>query len=249
MGLLCLAFDLGSFDTLLVLFLSPKASFITFGAYALPVCGILAFALALSWVRIGWRGVSSRRLTVVRIAHVVAGALSAAVMVYTGLLLESIAAVPLWDSPLVPALFVASSLSCGFAITALAAYGAGVLREFQSALHRVTAIDAAAIVLELLALCALVLSPLCAMPVSANQTEAALRLSAERLAFGDYSVLFWVGLIAVGLVAPLALEALSARFRHRPGWLLAACCCVIAGGVFLRVCVTGAGVHPEIATI
>lgn len=246
-GLLCLALDLGSFDTLLALFLSPRASFISFGAYVLPACAILGFALALSWIRIGWRGVSSRRLTAVRVAHVVAAVVSVAVMAYTGLLLGSVAAVPLWNSPLVPILFVASSLSCGIALVVLAACGAGVWREFQGVLRRAAAIDMATIALEALALFALVAPPLNA--TCANQTDIALGLSAARLVSGDCSILFWAGLVAAGLVAPFAFELFGTRLRCKPQYLLAACCCVLAGGIFLRVCLVGAGMHPEISTL
>ena len=89
----------------------PTASYLAVGSWALAACLALAAALGLAWLGVGvWN------VALVRVVHVVAGLASLVVMVYTGLLLQSLGAVPLWATPWLPALFAASSLSCGAAV-------------------------------------------------------------------------------------------------------------------------------------
>ena len=246
-GAVCLSFDLGRFDALVVLLFSPRISYIAVGSFAVLACFALSLALVLVWLRIGWRGASDRRLRAVFATQAVALLVSFCVMAYTGLLLQSIGSVPLWNSPLVPVLFVASSASCGFALAVLSAHVANVARPFDRALSIIAKCDAALIAVELACLVALTVSAL--HVDAASQTQAMLLASAENLVLGDFAPAFWLGLIAVGLVAPLLFDVLWAKSGHSPRFALATCACVLVGGIVLRVCLVGAGAHPEISTL
>lgn len=246
-GAVCLSFDLGRFDALVVLLFSPRISYIAVGSFAVLACFALSLALVLAWLRIGWRGVSDRRLCAVFATQVAALLTSFCVMAYTGLLLQSIGSVPLWNSPLVPVLFVASSASCGFALAVLSAHVANVARPFDRALSIIAKCDAALITVEVACLVALTVSAL--HVDAASQTQATLLASAENLVLGDFAPAFWLGLIAVGLVAPLLFDILWAKSGHSPRFALATCACVLVGGIVLRVCLVGAGAHPEISTL
>ena len=108
-GIVSLLLDLGRIDRALALFLSPTMSVMTLGSYALAALGVLGAALVL--VRFMYLPFVKRSVVVALEAIAVAVAL--VVMLYTGLLLQSLGAVPLWSTPWLPALFAASSLSCG----------------------------------------------------------------------------------------------------------------------------------------
>lgn len=246
-GAVCLSFDLGRFDALVVLLFSPRISYIAVGSFAVLACFALSLALVLAWLRIGWRGASDRRLCAVFATQVAALLTSFCVMAYTGFLLQSIGSVPLWNSPLVPVLFVASSASCGFALAVLSAHVANVARPFDRALSIIAKCDAALITVEVACLVALTVSAL--HVDAASQTQATLLASAENLVLGDFAPAFWLGLIAVGLVAPLLFDILWAKSGHSPRFALATCACVLVGGIVLRVCLVGAGAHPEISTL
>ncbi len=246
-GSACLAFDLGRFDALVTLVASPRPSFIAIGSYAILVCCVLAFALALLWLRIGWRGVPIARLRVATAAHVACAFTAVCVMAYTGLLLQSIGSVPLWNSPFVPVLLVASSASCGCALVIFSAHVTDVWRPFAKTLFAISKCDAALIAIEAVCLVLFVTGFL--RVDTTNQTLVALRESACDLVFGDFSLAFWIGLVVVGLVAPLVFDVLWAKSSRSPRFALAACACVLVGGLVLRTCLVGAGMHPEISTL
>ena len=246
-GAACLSFDLGRFDALVALLFSPRVSYIAVGSFAVLACFVLSLALALAWLRIGWRGSSGRRLRVVFATQAVALLVSFCVMAYTGLLLQSIGSVPLWNSPFVPVLFVASSASCGCALAVLSAHAANMAKAFDRALSVIAKCDAALIAVEVACLVALTVSAL--HVDAANQTQATLLTSAENLVLGDFAPAFWLGLIAVGLAAPLLFDSLWAKSGHSSRFALAACACVLVGGIVLRVCLVSAGAHPEISTL
>ena len=237
-GAVCLSFDLGRFDALVVLLFSPRISYIAVGSFAVLACFALSLALVLAWLRIGWRGASDRRLRAVFATQVAALLTSFCVMAYT---------VPLWNSPLVPVLFVASSASCGCALAVLSAHASNVARPFDRALSTIAKCDAALIAVEVACLVALTVSAL--RVDAANQTQAMLLASVENLVLGDFAPAFWLGLVAVGLAAPLLFDIFWAKSGHSPRFALAACACVLVGGIVLRACLVGAGAHPEISTL
>jgi formate-dependent nitrite reductase membrane component NrfD len=118
---------------------------------------------------------------------------------YTGVLIGVIKTYPLWNTALLPVLFLVSALSAGLAgtlaVSALVAHKEleklGVLKKFHFALPPI----------ELLLLATL-------LYVTSSSASAA-RLSVERLVFGDLSLIFWLGLVVVGLLIPLLLDYLS----------------------------------------
>ena len=60
---------------------------------------------------------------------------------------------------------------------------------------------------------------------------------------GSYALVFWLGFVAVGLVAPVALEVLNARkASSAKGLAVAAEVCVLVGAFLLRFLVIMAAV-------
>lgn len=245
LGVVFLLVDIGRVDRLLLLLTRPNMSYIVIGAYALAFCIVLAAVLALVWGGLV-RRVGTRMLTAL---HVLVLVCAAVVMVYTGLLLHSMRAVPLWHSPWLPVLFVLSSLSCGFALVVGIAQFSGAGRAFASTMQRAVVLDMAVIVLE--ALVVAVLLATVALGAQADEptgTMAAAMQSVRQLLCGAGAPLFWGGFVALGLVVPLALEAVSCRLRRlSPGVALGLSAGVLVGGFVMRWCVVDAGMHPVIA--
>ncbi|OUO91816.1 polysulfide reductase [Gordonibacter sp. An230] len=244
LGAVCLAVDLGSFDGALLLFVRPRVTHLTVGAWALAA-GLLLSALSCA----AWSSARGWRLSVVRALCVLGAVDALATMAYTGLLLGGVGAVPLWASPWLPALFAISALSCGAACVIGAAHLAGAARLFPGVLRRLAAVDAVAVVAEVVAATGLVTFALAGGSMGGASREAAVA-SAEMLVAGPNAWLFWGGFALAGLVVPFALDLVLARaHRPRPYAALAAAASVLVGGFVMRWCVVVAGAHPALQTM
>lgn len=232
LGMLGLLLDLGRSDRALALFLQPVPSFITVGAFALVILVALAAVLFAVWM-FGMSSLPKAAAYAVRACCMVAAAV---VMAYTGLFLSSMPAVPLWASPWLPVLFVASALSAGLALLVCVVVLTGSGDEFTTTLRRIQEVDAIVIACEFVVLALFVASALLG-----NDTA---RLSAERLVQGDLASVFWGSVVVLGLAAPLVLEAANRAMNSYA--IIASGSLVLVGGYFLRWCIAEAGMAPDI---
>lgn len=245
-GVACLGFDLGRADRVLALFLSPRLTVMSVGAFALAALVVLAVPLAA--VRFLYLpGIGRGAVAALEVLAVVLGAV---VMAYTGLLLQSLQGAGLWRSAWLPVLFTLSSASSGIALVLACCAWAGedaVLERLMSTLIRV---DGVLIVAE--AAAAALFAGLSA--ASAHPGAAA---AAEALLEGPQAAAWWLGFGLCGLALPLAAEltCLLARGRRVAGARLAASAAlpalaavlVLAGALCLRWAVTDAAVPRELA--
>lgn len=143
---------------------------------------------------------------------------------YTGILLSTLGARPLWASAVLAPLFLVSGLSAGAALGHWMARDRGE----SDALAR-------ADVLFLLAELGLIGLFLVGL-ATAGQAPAR---AAGALLGGPFSAVFWVLVVGLGIAAPLALQigSLSHRIAHTP----IAPALVLAGGLALRFIVVYAG--------
>jgi formate-dependent nitrite reductase membrane component NrfD len=118
---------------------------------------------------------------------------------YTGVLIGVIKTYPLWNTALLPVLFLVSALSAGMAATFVVS--SLVAHKDLARLRALKKLSFALPLLELTLLAALLF-------VTASAAPAA-RLSVERLIAGDLALPFWLGLVTVGLLIPLALDYLN----------------------------------------
>lgn len=242
LGIACLAVDLGRADRVALLLFQPQFTFVTVGAYALVACVIVASTLALVWgdlVRgaVWWAVVA---------LEVLALACSFVVMVYTGLLLQSLNAVPLWTSWCLPVLFVASSLSCGIVFAVGVARLTGSLALFRSVFRRMMACDALVIVIEAVAMVLLVTTvSASASSAGENATTLAAAQSIETLLHGPDALVFWIGFVAIGIVVSFVWDISCALLARKAcGGEAVWATCVLIGGFCMRYCVVMAGLHP-----
>ena len=148
--------------------------------------------------------------------------------IYTGILLSSLGARPLWASAALGPLFLVSGLSTG------AAFAHVIARNpvEQAALLRA---DNAFLAVELVLIVLFLIGLTTASAVHAN--AAALLLG------GPYTAVFWVFVVGLGIVLPLAIQTLMAS--HRIPHTLVAPALVMLGGLALRFVIVSAGQYSH----
>lgn len=159
--------------------------------------------------------------------RVVAGAnlaLGGALGIYTGILLSSLGARPLWSSALLGPLFLVSGLSSAAALVHMVARARDESEFLARADNRLLLAELVLIVLFLIGL--------------ATSTRVHAQ-AASLLMGGPYTALFWVGVVGLGIVIPLFVQTLAVahRVRHTP----VAPLLVLGGGLLLRFVVVYAG--------
>jgi formate-dependent nitrite reductase membrane component NrfD len=196
-----------------------------------------------------WFVGSTSRMTALAWVNIVFGV---AVGVYTGILLNTMVARPLWNTSVLPVLFLVSGLSAAAAALHLAArvFGKrpapqGMVSGAFAALgqplgpqppapHTAESLQRADIGLLAVEL-VLIFLLLIGLVTSSTSHGAAAGL----LFSGKYAVMFWVGVVAVGIVVPLVMQLLemSHRIRHT----IVPAVLVLAGGFALRWVLVNAG--------
>ena len=149
---------------------------------------------------------------------------------YTGVLLTGTSIVVWHNARLLGAIFLASAASTSYALLMLLLLRRG-RSHADAPVAKLASADRFMIVLEL-ALIALMLIVLGSV--------------ARPFISGGFGVLFWIGVIVIGLLAPLALHMLP-RLRwdaHRRA--VVASLCVLAGGLILRFVIVMAPQWPAV---
>ena len=157
-----------------------------------------------------------------------AGIAGLGIMIYTGVMLSTLKAHSFWSTPALPILFTTSALSTACAGIMLSLRGwpgvaamsdLVVAHEVHELLHVLDIILGFA---ELTILLVMVLSFLGA----GNRTQQRV---AQRWVKGSYAGWFWIGMIGLGLVIPLIMNA-----SGNPAAGTIACILVLCGGCLLR---------------
>ena len=153
---------------------------------------------------------------------------------YTGVLLSVVGAVPLWATPILPALFLVSAVSTGLGLTVDLSASLTV-SDVQDRFKRLPLAHIILILLEVALLAALLYS------ATSQGGEAAQ--SAQLIVSGPGSLLFWVAVIAFGMVYPFVIS-LYALISHKHAYLtgiLAGVGTVVAG-LFVRYLIVAAAI-------
>ncbi len=144
--------------------------------------------------------------------------------VYTGILLSAFNARPLWNTSILGPLFLVSGLSTGLA----ASMWMSKSKYERKVLSR---LDLIMIGVELFLIIHLFMGFLSASEV---QIEAAALFLG-----GEFTVVFWVFVIILGLIFPAVLETLELRGFHIPVWIPALL--ILIGGLVFRFVMVEAG--------
>jgi formate-dependent nitrite reductase membrane component NrfD len=150
--------------------------------------------------------------------------LGAMLGVYTGVLLSSFGARPLWNSSILGLLFLTSGLSSAAAFVHLVASD-----EFEQKL--LAKADNAFLTIELVIIGMFLIGLLSSTAVHSD--------AAMLLLTGPFAPVFWVFVIGLGIVIPLIIQSLAVN--HKVAHTAVAPVLVVLGGLILRFVVVQAG--------
>ncbi len=248
-GGLSLSFHLGKPERgfAFPLFFTNYQSWLTIGGWVIGTFAPVALAYAAAW----YFGLDVRLRRALAVAAVPLGILMS---LYTGFLLSAAFVipgdrwyVPLWDARYLPVLFMLSGFSTGLAACGLAllvAAGLGRLRSGAGATAPSWGARFASFadIAALLAEGAWLYLFVTALAAGSLGQQLAFRT----LTAGPLAPWFWWGVVATGLVAPIALsivqEVAERLFHARLPWALyAKFVLVLVGGILLRYTVVWGG--------
>jgi formate-dependent nitrite reductase membrane component NrfD len=198
-------------------FARPGTSWISRGVYfiiAFTIFGALDIASRAGWIE--WGGTLGNLLSVLAFVSALL------VMIYLGFLMAGARIIPLWHSPLIPAIFLSYSLAFGGALAAILYPISGIEYSIASITK-----------LLLLTIASTLFLILVHLMVMKYSNKAAKR-SAELLIRGNLRKIFVGGVLIVGLVIPLIITGLS-QVAHSPtgaGTVIAGVLMLIGGFLF-----------------
>jgi formate-dependent nitrite reductase membrane component NrfD len=198
------------------------------GAWGLLLFSACAFLAALDTFieQRGGRGVPGLRMA----AGIVGGVFGFFIAAYPGVLLGATARPLFVNGHWLGALFLAVGASTGAAAIALILELLGPSREAIPRLMRLTGF---ALVVQALCLILFVVA------VKASGSAAIGRALAVLLT-GSYGVAFWLGVVVVGIVAPLAL-LFGGAIKRAPAMVTLASILVLIGGFLTKYVIIAAG--------
>ena len=222
-GGMFLVADLGRPERVLNVFLYPGLNIMSFGVFAITT--FIVSSSAQLYVRCVLRSNIPR--CVYALLKWICAISAFAVVAYTGFLMKAWSGVKFWNTLLLPALFVASSLGAGiglFSVLGLFVTGADCVAMRFRFLRNA---DIAFLVVEILAL----VGYLYEMWYDTSTVGAVWAMMA-----GSLSAPFWICSVAGGVCIPLVLSALSYRFPTSSLQAVSAVC-ALTGSFALRYCI------------
>ncbi|ODA40203.1 NrfD/PsrC family molybdoenzyme membrane anchor subunit [Desulfosporosinus sp. BG] len=238
LGLGVLLLDLGSPFNFYRLFLTLQVrSPMSYGSWAILFFTFLSVIYLYLWLPENYQvlGLRNPQTWKKRLAKFMP-VLSVGVASYTGVLLNA-AVRPLWTAPLLPVLFLVSALSTGVASVILIAALSPWQRARHRELHLLTKADAILIILE----CLIILT----MIVMGRTNSLSVSSAFGDLLFGPFAWIFWLLIVGLGLIIPLALELMELKDKIPVKWALpvtiSSSFLVLFGGFFVRFIITYAG--------
>jgi polysulfide reductase chain C len=157
---------------------------------------------------------------------------------YTGILLKATKSIPLWNTYLLPLLFLVSALSTGSMGIILSTLGTGLFSPDAGALKILMGGEQILVVIEGVVL----FLYLSRRYRASEQGKDSVRL----LLFGERKLIFWGGIVFLGFIFPVVLESISSLSHGNPVFIFAAGVVLLCGGFFLRLGVLSAGIREQI---
>jgi formate-dependent nitrite reductase membrane component NrfD len=158
--------------------------------------------------------------------------------IYTGILLKATKSIPLWNTYLLPLLFLVSALSTGSMAIILSTLGTGLFSHDAGALKVLISGEQILVVIE-----GIVLYLYLSRSYRASeQGKDSVRL----LLFGEKKLIFWGGIVLLGFIFPVILENIASFFPGNALLIFIAGILLLFGGFFLRLGVLSAGIKEQI---
>ena len=231
-----LILDLGIKRRFLYACLNPRTSWVARGFLILSIFIVFGLILlAKSVLPFEWLHAES---TFWYIAEVITIAFAFATALYTGILLKATKSIPLWNTYLLPLLFLVSALSTGSMAIILSTLGTGLFSHESGMFKLLMAGEQILVVIEGIVLY-LYLSQ---RYRATEQGKDSVRL----LLFGEKKLIFWGGIVLLGLVFPVILESIASFFHGNVVLIFVSGLILLCGGFFLRLGVISAGIREQI---
>jgi len=231
-----LILDLGIKRRFLYACLNPKTSWVARGFLILSafiVLGLVTFVLSIfpfQWL--------IEQIALRRIMETISILLAFATAIYTGILLKATKSIPLWNTYLLPLLFLVSALSTGSMAIILSTLGTSLFPHDARALQVLMGGEQILVVIE-----GIVLYLYLSRSYRATeQGEDSVRL----LLFGEKKLLFWGGIVLLGFIFPIILENIASFFPGDTVLIFVSGLILLCGGFFLRLGVLSAGIKEQI---
>jgi formate-dependent nitrite reductase membrane component NrfD len=208
--------------------MKPKTSWIARGfIFIMLFIGFTTVQLILSQ----WVPQATGAITALK---VVAGVFAFAQSIYTGFAVSYVNAIKVWNSAIVPILFVTCGISGGLAILLAVMMGQDSSQIVMlENIIRVVLIAFAVIVGVYL--------------WNATYSSIAAKDAVVRLIGGALAPLFWIGVILFGIVVPVVISVTTYfTGEAASGFLVTAVVCEIIGGLALRFAILKAGVYAPL---
>lgn len=205
------------------MFMKPKTSWISRGfIFIMLFIGLTTVTLILAQ----WFPDAKTAITTLKI---LAGIFAFAQSIYTGFAVSYVSAIKLWNSAILPILFVVCGFSGGLAILLGISLGGDQVTAIEN-ITRITLIGFAVILIVYL--------------WNTTYNSAVARDAVTRLMGGAIGIIFWIGVIALGVLIPVGVsvgtyfsgEASSAL-------LLTAVVAEVIGGLSLRYVILKGGIY------
>ncbi|OGP88733.1 MAG: hypothetical protein A2156_09605 [Deltaproteobacteria bacterium RBG_16_48_10] len=231
-----LVLDLGIKWRFLYACLNPRTSWVARGFIILSIFIIIGLALfAKSILPFEWLHPES---LLWRIIEIIAFAFAFGTAIYTGILLKATKSIPLWNTNLLPLLFLVSALSTGSMAIILSTLGTGLFSHEAGALKVLMGGEQVLVVLEGIVFY-LFLSQ---RYRAAEQGKDSVRL----LLFGEMKLIFWGGIVLLGFIFPVILENIASFFPGNLMLIFVAGILLLFGGFFLRWGILHSGIKDQI---
>ena len=205
--------------------LKPNTSWISRGFILIWLfIGCALIQLALSYWAPG---------TVETVFKVLAGIMAFGVAIYSGFVVGYVGAIKLWNSAIVPILFVIAGLTGGLAILLMTSLGSNTARSMAMANMMLIVVIVYTIFMAIY------------LWVATYSSDVA-RDSVMRILRGSIAVVFWIGVVLLGMIIPIALLATNSATGASAALMITAAICAIIGGVALRYIILKAGMYSPL---
>ena len=202
--------------------LKPGTSWISRGMIFVAFFSVIGF---INLVAV-WQGQGSLFLTVLM------GVIAFLETIYAGFVLSYVAAIPLWNTALLPALYTVASLWGGIGLLVVINLLSG---------HEIDLMESWARIL-LLAYGFMMVLYLLTMRYRSRAAAASI----ERMVKGDMATLFWGGAVMVGFVYPCIVNMMGLAGGVAPGVLVTAVLCEGLGDLSMRYCILKSALYAPL---
>jgi formate-dependent nitrite reductase membrane component NrfD len=228
--------DLGIKRRFMYACLNPRTSWVARGFLILST--FIVFGLVLltkSVLPFEWLHAES---ALWHIPEVIAFVFAFGTAIYTGILLKATKSIPLWNTYLLPLLFLVSALSTGSMAIILSTLGTGLFSHDAGALKALMGGEQILVVVEGI----LLYLYLYRSHRATEQGKDSVRL----LLFGEKKLIFWGGIVLLGFIFPVILKNIASFFHGNVVLIFVSGMIMLCGGFFLRLGVLSAGIKEQI---